>query len=163
MEVMFGLSLKEQLKVYKESIMNELVKSENIVKAIVNTPENFLEIPVTINPTSLIYQNIFPYKKIPKIEDEVKIYITIKLGGFKPYQQNTYKIGYIVFYVFTHDDLMKTDEGTRVDYIIGEIDEIFNGKKHIFANSLVFDGMDEIEFPNNYYGAWIRYKGTDLK
>jgi hypothetical protein len=23
--------------------------------------------------------------------------------------------------------------------------------------------MDEIEFPNNYYGAWIRYKGTDLK
>ena len=31
--------------------MNELVKSENIVKAIVNT-QKILEIPVTINPTS---------------------------------------------------------------------------------------------------------------
>lgn len=154
------MRLKE-LKTYKESVIDLLLKSDNIVKAIVNPEENFLDIPINIKPTSLVYKNIFPYAKIPSIEDDPKTYITIKVGGFRLYN-GTYKIGYIEFYVFTHYSLMKTDEGTRTDFIISEIDEIFNNKKNIFANSLAFAGMDEITISRDYYGSTIKYKGIDI-
>lgn len=147
---------------YKENILFKLVDSENITKAIVNKNESYLDTSLSVDPISLIYKNIFPYKRVPDINEETETFITLRVGGFKLIN-GIYKSGYIIFYVFTHNSLMKTSYGmTRVDYIIGEIDELFNKATDIGGRNLIFDGMDEFDIHNNYSGSWIRYKIMDF-
>ncbi|KAF6626947.1 hypothetical protein H6F38_23100 [Paenibacillus sp. EKM208P] len=109
-------------------------------------------------PEELLYQNIFPYTFIPETAVEKKTFITMAFNGFQ-LVDNAYKSGYITLNVFTHKDLMKTDYGkTRTDFIIQEIDRIFNGIDGISIGKLQYDSAGDLVVNNSYYGMSIRYK-----
>lgn len=154
------MSRLKEISKYKQNILMKLISSDKIVKAVANEPENFLEHPVD-DPYALIYDQIYPYNRIPNVEEERKTFITIKHGGYKLIN-NSFKSGYITFFVYTHTKLMKTDYGeTRSDYIISEIDELFNKSRDFGIGELKFDGMDEMPGNDKYFGQWIRYKVAD--
>ena len=142
--------------------MTELIFNDDISKALYYNVSNFQDQPSLEDPIVLRYTQIYPYRKVPKIEDTMKTYITLRCGNFK-LVNNVFKSGYITFFVFTHVNLMPTDYGfLRVDYIINKIDEIFNKTMNMSGGKLQFDAMDEFDINDSYSGTWIRYKTMDF-
>lgn len=158
------MSRLKELSRYRLKVLSALISSENVVKAVANPETNFLDQTTLDDPTTLIYSNIYPYKKIPNTETEQKTYITMRIGGFRPVG-NEFKDGYITIFIFCNVELLRTDYGClRTDYIASEIDELLNRSRDFGIGKLSFDGMDEfdVDTKGNYSGLWLRYKVVEF-
>jgi hypothetical protein len=145
----------------KNEIIMRLISSENIIKALTYPLTNFLEQPTSEDPISLIYTQIFPYAKVPTTQDTAKTFITMKFG-YKP-DGVFYKVSNIWFYVITHISLVRTDYGMlRYDFIINEIDKLFNSQRGIGIGKLPFYTMDDFQVNDNWLGVCIGYKSTEF-
>lgn len=154
----------EEIFQYKQDIAGKLITSENLVKALTFEEKNFLDDPFVVeNAESLISSQIFPYHKKIDVQKERKSFITYSLGGFKPVKLK-YKAGYLTFRIYIHDEWMLTDHGfLRSDFIISEIDKLFNESNGFGIGKMLLDGMDEIaNVPAPYVGFWIAYKNVDF-
>lgn len=135
------------------------MESQEIVKAVHYDNSDFLLQPNIKNPERLIYNNIFPFRKIPTEKDmeTQKTYITISLGRFNLAKST--KTGIVRFNVFSHQDLLRTDHGfVRTDFIIGKIDELVNSTRGLGIGKVEFDSMDELYVNNDYLGMHIAYR-----
>jgi hypothetical protein len=154
----------EELSTNKYLILSKLIEDLEIVKCLVNNESNFLDIslPEDFEASSLIYNHIFPYKYIPTIETTPKTFITISFN----YRSKgmSYKNGSIVFYVITHNSLIKTDYGfLRYDFLIHQIDEFMNSSRDIGLGKLEFYDMADFSVNDYYSGAYIRYRSTEFQ
>lgn len=152
-----------QLTKYKNNVLQELITNTNLVKALVNTEENFLNIdlPNGFFPPSIIYSQIFPYQFIADIEDTPKTYITMSFGNYK-YINNLFKSGILTFFIYTHKELMKSDYGQRTDYILDQVDSMFNKDSNVGVFSLELNGGGDFKANDNHFGSTISYKFTDF-
>lgn len=148
-----------ELGTYKSKIIQKLISDDNIVRAIGISQKNFLDKNITPpEPHSLIYNNIYPYAYIPEAEDLMKTYITIMFNNFQ-LNKTFYKVGDICFYVFCHFSLQETNYAIlRSDYLINQIDEVFNRTHDLGIGSLQFNGMGDIKVSKYHFGSYIRYK-----
>jgi hypothetical protein len=154
------MSRFSELSEYKSKFLREIILNDNIAKALVNNQSNFLDYEVE-DPFSLIYSQVFPYQKIPTVTTDQKTYITMTFGGYRLIN-TTFKSGFITFYVFTHNELQRTDYGVlRTDYILNQIDTIFN-EYNVGVGTLNFYAMDDIPINDTYIGAVIKYKVVDF-
>jgi hypothetical protein len=145
----------------KNEIMTRLLFSEEIAKALTYNGTNFLDQPTPEDSTSLLYTQIFPYQRVPTTQDTAKTFITMKFG-YKP-DGMFYKISTIYFYVITHISLVRTDMGMlRYDYLINQIDTLFNSQRGIGIGKLPFYAMDDFQINENWLGAFIGYKSTEF-
>lgn len=140
--------------------MLRILSSQELCKAIYYTDTNFLEKPDIEDLSSLIYENIFPYKKVPNDgETEVKTYITMSFGGFKKVTGGFFKSGRIWINAIVNLGNMKTDYGIlRTDYIVSEIDKLVNDDRGIGIGKVQFYSLDDIYVNKNYLGAQICYE-----
>lgn len=153
-----------ELGTNKTTILLRLIENQNIVKCLVNNQPNFLDIPLLndFDVTSLIYNNIFPYRFVPTIQSDPKTFITMKFS-YKP-DGTTYKFGSIVFYIFTHNSLLKTDYGSlRYDLLLNYVDDTFNATRGLGYGKLSFYDMDDFVVNENYSGVYIVYKLLELQ
>jgi len=151
-----------ELNKQKTQVMIDITSNINLLKSIVNKEENFLEVnlPIEIqnDPTIVLYNNIFPYRFPAILSDEEKIIISFGFGNYKKYN-NVFKTGKIDFYVLMHKGLIRTDYGLRLDYIINQLDILFNSNEKISIGVLEFDRFDDLPPINdNYIGCIISYK-----
>lgn len=154
---MSRIAYHQSISEAKLIVAEKLIESDKIVRALSNNQTNFLDIP-TSNPEELIYENIFPYGFIPQTADEKKTYITLGTGQFERVESK-YKSGIIRINIFTHQDLMKTDYGTtRTDFILQEIDELFNGAEGISIGQFQYERSGQLMVDNTYYGCYVEYK-----
>lgn len=152
------LSNLENLSKDKLIIMERLLQSKNICKALYYNNRDFLDQPDIEDVSELIFKNIFPYRKVPNVNDDMRSYITLSFGNYKPVR-NSFKFGLITLFVFTHMDLVETDyEALRTDYLISEIEKVMNGKNGIGIGKAEFYDMDEIQLNDSYLGYYITYK-----
>lgn len=119
------MSYEKQISEAKQSIMNMLVNSPNIVAAINNDSIK--------SPDDLIYDNLWYSFRIPDTEVEKKTYICIKINvSSDSSENNMVNIMDIYFLIVTHQDLMRVPRDsiaygcTRIDYIAGQIEGILN-------------------------------------
>lgn len=119
------MSYEKQISEAKQSIMNMLVNSPNIVAAIDNDSVK--------SPDDLIYDNLWYSFRIPDTEVEKKTYICIKINvSSDSSENNMVNIMDIYFLIVTHQDLMRVPRDsiaygcTRIDYIAGQIEGILN-------------------------------------
>lgn len=119
------MSYEKQISEAKQSIMNMLVNSPNIVAAIDNDSIK--------SPDDLIYDNLWYSFRIPDTEVEKKTYICIKINvSSDSSENNMVNIMDIYFLIVTHQDLMRVPRDsiaygcTRIDYIAGQIEGILN-------------------------------------
>lgn len=153
-----------ELLTYKNNIILKIISDINLVKAIYNTGNDFINqsLPDNFDVTSLIYTQIYPYSYIPDIKKEASTFITMRFGDFK-YINNAFKSGIVTFYVLAHQSLMSTDYGLRTDYILNQIDLLFNKQYGVGAFNLeLYSGGDFIA-NENYYGISVSYKFTDFQ
>ncbi len=153
-----------ELSTNKYMILSKLIEDQEIVKCLVNNESNFLDIPLPkdFEETSLIHNSIFPYKFIPTIETVPKTFITMSFN-YRP-RGMSYKNGSIYFYVITHNSLIRTDYSfLRYDFLINQIDEIFNSSRGLGLGKLEFYDMADFSVNNYYSGAYIGYRSTEFQ
>jgi hypothetical protein len=155
------MSRLSEISTYKNTILSKLIQNENIVKAIGNINSDFLNTSAISNPRELLFNNIYPFLYVPDSQEEQKCYITIKFK-FK-YSGNMYKVGNVCFYVFAHQDIQKTDyPWIRTDYVLNEIETLFNETRDLGIGELQFDDMDDIKVSSSHCGSYISYKNLSF-
>lgn len=153
-----------KLTSYKNNIAMKILMNDNIIKALSNNNSDFLADPLP-SPEDiflLFYDNIFPYKHVPEINDDVSTFITMEFDRHR-YINNSFKSGHVTFYVFTHKSIVRTDYGLRYDYLLNEINNLFNkelGVAGVFKLNLI--GAGDFQANENYYGATVTYEFTDF-
>ncbi|MCP1185088.1 hypothetical protein [Paenibacillus sp. 1781tsa1] len=145
----------------KTTVIDKILSSNEIMKALKYNELNFLEQPDFDN-ASLLYSSLFPHRFIPGTSDQKKTYITISFGKYRP-TKTSFKSGLITFSVFTHQDLFRTAYGClRTDYIITKLDEIFNEAEGLGVGKAEFYDMDALSMNPDYHGSYISYKVCDF-
>lgn len=152
------------LSVYKNNIALKIISNNNLVKALIINDSRFLDqsLPKNFEISSLLYSQIFPYAFVPDINTEPQTFITMSFDNFR-YINNKFKSGIVTFYVFTYKSLIPTDFGLRYDYILHQIDQMFNKKYEVGAFNLVINGGGDFHANENYYGSTASYKFTDFQ
>lgn len=160
----------------KNEVMMKLLENDNIVKCLINNQSNFLtpSIPIDFDRSTLIFENLYPYRFVPDTQTEAKTLITMKFG-YKP-NGKIIKNGSIYFYIICHNSLLRTDYGSlRYDMLLSYIDDTFNSLQDLslkdsFASSrdlgfgkLPFYETDEFVVDKNWSGTYIAYKLTDFR
>lgn len=153
-----------ELNNYKKNIMFKLLTNENLVKALINNNSDFINqsLPEDFQPPSLIYSHIYPYRYIPNIETEPKNFITLSFGNYR-YSNNVFKSGIVTFHISCHTSMLQTDYGLRYDYILNQIDELFNNKNDIGSFNLILESGGDLIINDNYFGCLISYKFYDFQ
>ena len=146
---------------YKETILYKIIESENIVQALSNNKTNFLDEKIVIDPTSLIYNNIFPYRLSSKTFTEPKSLITMRFANFKPIG-NKFRDGNVYFYIICHNSLIRTDYGLRYDFIFKEIDDLFANSRDIGIGKLELFDVSDLDIDENYMGSVCAFHVTDF-
>ncbi len=147
---------------YKNNIAMNLLTNEKIIKAIVSNDSNFLDNPLPDNIVALLYNNIFPYKHTFDMIDEVKTFITMDFGEYK-YVNNKFQSGLVTFYTFSHKSIIRTDYGLRYDFILNEINNLFNKEYGIGAFNLTLVTGGDFQVNHDYFGSSAKYKFTDFQ
>lgn len=156
---MKGQSLRE----YKKLIVDRLLSDDDLLQAIVNTDIDFLATDkrVTIdNKNALVYDYIFPYKKISTSNTEAKTFVVMSFTNIKK-KSNAYKSGHITFFIVCTESMLKTKQGLRYDYIADKIDDLFL-ETGSGIGSLEFLDRGDIEILSGYYVHYIRFEITDF-
>ena len=152
----------EDLSLNKIKLMEAIYNNDNITKALLYRKQTPSFLDETIDPsfdrTSLLYSQIWPWKYIPQITDEANIHITSNFI-FKPHD-NMYKVSNFYLYVISHKSLMSCDSGLVNDFIISELDKIFNQTRLVGIGRVQFSGMYEFATDNSstFLGSCIEYK-----
>lgn len=146
---------------YKETLLYKIIENENIVQALSNNKPNFLDEKIVIDPISLIYNNIFPYRLSSKTFTEPKSLITMRFANFKPIG-NKFRDGNIYFYIICHNSLVKTDYGLRYDFIFSEIDDLFTNSRDIGIGKLELFDVSDLDIDENYMGSVCAFHVTDF-
>lgn len=142
------------------TVIERILQSQGICKALAYDEPNFLDQPDIIDPSDLIMDKIFPFYRVPKSEKDVSTYILLSFRNYRPIRGGKFKSGNINIFAITHKDLVVTDyEFLRYDYIMSEIDKLINNEPGIGIGKLEFHQMDEVTFINSdYIGNVISYK-----
>ena len=149
----------------RNKIFTELLKNENIIKALIVEKENFLDAPLNaeqeqyINqPTSLIRKYIYPYKKFFDTVTEKKTIISTELKNFRKQGKN-YRSGRLTFYILVPVDFEKTTHGVRYDYIADEMEAIF---EKTTIGEFSFEDRGDIDVGDRYIGHYITFTITEF-
>ena len=155
------MSKKTDFTAYKESILSKIIESDNIVQALANNKPNFLDERIDIDPTSLIYTYIFPYRKSIKTLTEPQSLITMRFANFKPIG-NKFRNGDIYFYIICHSSLVATDYGLRYDFIFDNLDKLFTNSRDIGIGKLELYDVSDLDIDENYMGSFCVFHVTDF-
>lgn len=151
-----------QLSSTREKVINKLLMSKDLMKAVIYDTADYFERSVVDDPEQYIYKRIFPHRYIPaKNEDELKTVVSFSIENVLPVH-NHYKAGIICFNVYTHRQLCLTNnELLRTDYIISKIDDLF-AKDAELGFRFEFHKMDVLVTNDYYYGDSIAYRMLDF-
>ena len=115
---------------------------------------------------TLIGTNLFPYLRVPQIQTDVSTYILLDVGSPNPNNRNAYFCEMkIIIWVLAHMDMadMKGVQGTRIDYIADEIEEMLVGStKYGYGLLQLVSDMPYI-YNNTYVYRELIFKTLDAK
>lgn len=139
--------------------MLKLAESQDLCKALYYSEDNFLDMPDIDDTSTLFYDKIYPYNRIPTLETDKNSYITMAFRDYKKTSNHMFKSGYIYIYAITHKDKVRTDHGfLRYDLMLSEVDKQLNDFRGIGFGKLEFYKMDEYYINADYLGSYICYK-----
>lgn len=159
------MSYLSELTDIREKVTSKIVFDEMLCRAVANPTENCLTIPVS-KPGLLLYKNIFPYKhELDYTLENKDTFITVDLTDFSPTQTH-YKNYFLVFYVFTHQELLRIRQGNknilRTDFIVQRLEEIFNGARDLGIGKLNFFSLKPLRVMTKVGGFVLAYEVVEF-
>jgi hypothetical protein len=144
------------LKEMKNKIVEKLYMNDDIVKCLLYKQDvNFLNktIPEDYDRTTLMYNQIYPYRFVPDLQSEANIFITIGFGFSSSRNANKYRNSSINFFIIVHQSLIQSDEGLKYDFLIDKIDALFYQSDEFKSCKLQFDKMNDFLVDSS--GKWV--------
>jgi hypothetical protein len=116
-----------------QKVDDDIIRKKRLIEQILYSDEDIIEILDNPNldpevPEDYIGKNIFPFLRVPGVQDISKNYITFTIDdmGRMPSNQ-VMKSQYVQFVVFVHKDMVKTKYGMERHDLLGYlIRDIFN-------------------------------------
>lgn len=144
------MAMMHELTEYRSKIMQLLCNDQKIVDLINDKPNS------PVPDRSLMYKNIFPYAYTPDAVKDTDTFICFRI--YVPTVTNkTVKDIRITFYVFTHQDYIRTSEGLRYDLIAERIENLFNGNFDFGVNRMKLQNVDDISPSPSFHGVALEY------
>lgn len=147
--------LLKELTEYRQKIMKLLCSDQKIVDLIKDTQNS------SIPDRSLMYTRIFPYAYTPDVVKDTNTFICFRI--YVPEVMNkTFKKVNIVFYIFSHQDYIRTSDGLRPDLIAERVEELFNGTMDLGVGRMNLTGTDDISPSSNFHGIALEYSVSEF-
>ena len=116
-----------------QDVDDDIIRKKRLIERILYSDEDIVELLDNpeidpSEPESLVYENIFPFLRIPGTQDVSKNFITFTVDDMERLQYNpVMKSQYITFVIFVHKDCIKTKYGiARHDLLSYIIRDVFN-------------------------------------
>lgn len=149
------MALLKELTEYRGKIMKLICSDQEIVNLLTEKPNS------TVPDRSLIYKNVFPYAYTPDVTKDTKTYVCFRI--YVPeVQSKTFKTMNIVFYIFSHQDYIRTGDGLRTDLIAEKIENLFNGAMELGVGRMKLTGMDDISPSSTFHGIALEYSVSEF-
>lgn len=113
-----GKSRSYEIIEYRKKILQEICKSEELVKLLGCENEEY---PEDILP----YKWVFPHEFIPETITKTERYVNFEVSAILDPKNNTYKDLTIYFFVFCHEDVIRYKGTLWYDRVVCELDDIF--------------------------------------
>ncbi len=144
-----------ELKEFRSRINEKLCSDQTIVD-LINDKSNS-----SIPDRDLMYKQIFPYAYTPDAVKDTGTFICHRI--YVPEVMNkTFKNMTIAFYVFVHQDNIRTSKGLRYDLIAERIEDLFNGSFDLGVGRMKLYGFNDISPAPKFHGVSLEYTVTDL-
>ena len=129
-----GKSRSYEIIEYRKKILQEICKSEELVKLLGCENEEY---PEDILP----YKWVFPHEFIPETITKTERYVNFEVSATLDPKNNTYKDLTIYFFVLCHEDVIRYKGTLWYDRVVCELDDIFCetnvlgvGKTYLISN-----------------------------
>lgn len=129
-----GKSRSYEIIEYRKKILQEICKSEELVKLLGCKNEEY---PEDILP----YKWVFPHEFIPETITKTERYVNFEVSATLDPKNNTYKDLTIYFFVLCHEDVIRYKGTLWYDRVVCELDDIFCetnvlgvGKTYLMSN-----------------------------
>lgn len=122
----------KELTSYKSKLLKMLCSSQRIVDFVTNIEDS------KVPNMKLLYKQILPYCYVPDVATDPKTFICLDIDVPRVRNGNVIQDMEIYIYIFTTQELVKPDEGMRIDLIASEVDKLLNGKKVLGEASEAF-------------------------
>ncbi len=138
---------------YRKKIMDEICKSEELIKLLGCADEEY---PEDVIP----YKYSYPHEYIPETQTQTKRFINHEISANLDPRNNVFKDMTIYFFVVCHEDVIQYKEKGRTylwyDKAVCELDNIFSEKNVL--------GIGKTALASNVpYSPQQKYKGRLLK
>lgn len=144
----------DELSKYKIEIMKRLCLSDKIQSLILLSKSQR-------NGREMMYKNIFPYAFVPDTVVNSNTFICFDLE-VQRVQNRTFKDINILFWIFTHQSLMRADGGIRTDLIASEVDKILNGNRDLGLGTVELKKVLRVNPAKDYHGRNLVYRSVDF-
>lgn len=149
------MALLQELTDYRKKIMQLLCGDQEIVNLILDKTDS------PVPNRSLMYTRIFPYAYTPHETKDTNTYICFRI--YIPEVMNkTFKKMNLCFYVFSHQDYIRTQDGLRPDLIAGRIESLLNGSLELGVGRISLEGMDDISPAEQFHGISLEYSVSEF-
>lgn len=149
------MALLQELTDYRKKIMQMICSDQEIVDLILDKENS------TVPDRSLMYSRVFPYAYTPDATKETNTYVCFRI--YVPEVMNkTFKRMNICFYVFSHQDYIRTSDGLRPDLIAGRIEALLNGSMDLGVGRVSLEGMDDISPAEQFHGVALEYSVSEF-
>lgn len=149
------MALLQELTDYRKKIMQMICSDQEIVDLILDKENS------TVPDRSLMYSRVFPYAYTPDVTKETNTYVCFRI--YVPEVMNkTFKRMNICFYVFSHQDYIRTSDGLRPDLIAGRIEALLNGSMDLGVGRVSLEGMDDISPAEQFHGIALEYSVSEF-
>ncbi len=147
----------EEFTEYKNTLMQAICTSEPIV--------NLLKLDTDkagITGKDMRYNRIYPYNYVPPTTEHATTYVcfTVTAPNVKDGLITELRL---TIYVFTHQDIMRTQNGIRTDLLVSEIDKLLNGSTKYGLGKVKLKACDVMQVPcRGYSGLYLVYSVNDF-
>jgi hypothetical protein len=147
----------EEFTEYKNTLMKAICTSDTIVgllKLETDKPD--------ITGREMRYDRIFPYNYVPLTTQNAKTFVCFVVTAPNVKDGIVTDLTLTVF-VFTHQDIMRTDKGMRTDLLVSEIDKLLNGSTDYGLGKVKLKMCDVLQVPvRGYSGLFSVYTVKDF-
>lgn len=147
----------EEFTTYKQTLMEAICTSNSVVDLLRLETDD-----PNMTGRDMRYVRIFPYNYVPLTTENATTYVCFSVTA--PYVKDDLITELqLTIFVFTHQDIMRTDSGMRTDLLISEIDKLINGSTKYGFGKVSLKTVDILQVPcRGYSGLYSVYSVKDF-
>lgn len=149
------MAFLQELASDKEKLLRFFLSDQTLVNLIANETNH------PIPGLDLRYNQVFPYHWLSNTISEEKSYlcfsVTVPRVRSSVIKDVTMKI-----WLFSHDGIMRTPNGPRIDLMAAAVDDILNGSTQFGFGKVDLISTREISPARDFYGYMMEYEVQDF-